>query len=101
MSQKRSLVSNEELQELYVDQRLSTYDIAKLTGIPSSTVGYRLKKLGMRRSRSEAMSIRIKKEIGIWFTCPVCGKEKPLSELIENRSFVPLPRPCCKECAGF
>jgi hypothetical protein len=36
----------------------------------------------------------------LMFTCRVCGKKKPISELVEDRRYFP-PIYCCKKCAGY
>jgi len=36
----------------------------------------------------------------LMFTCRVCNKGKPISELVEDRRHFP-PIYCCKKCAGY
>jgi len=36
----------------------------------------------------------------LMFTCRVCSKGKPISELVEDRRYFP-PIYCCKKCAGY
>ncbi len=42
-------ISKEELEELYVEQKLSTYQIAKVYGCWDSTIGHKLKEAGIVR----------------------------------------------------
>jgi len=81
---------------LYIDEELSSYEIAKITGISPSTVRRKLKKLGISRNHSEATKIQQQPR----FTCRLCGKRKPISELVIDRRYSP-PIPCCKKCAGY
>lgn len=81
---------------LYLDEGLSSYEIARITGIAPCTVGRKLKKLGILRNHSEAAKIQQQPR----FTCRLCGKRKPISELVIDRRYSP-PIPCCKKCAGY
>lgn len=94
-------VSSEVLRGLYVNQCLSTYEVSRKTGIPVATVGYKLKKMGVLRSRRKAMSMHMKRQMTNWFVCPVCGEEKPLSDLVKDKRFLPWPRFSCKQCANW
>jgi len=94
----------EEIKRLYLSEELSSYEIAKITGIPSSTVRARLKKLGVMRNSSEATRVRQAKRGKEWmeanFTCRLCGETKPVSELVRDRRYFPFIY-CCKKCAGY
>jgi len=94
----------EEIKRLYLSEELSSYEIAKITGIPSSTVRARLKKLGVMRNSSEATRVSQAKRGKGWteanFTCRLCGETKPVSELAEDRRYFPIVY-CCKKCAGY
>ncbi len=87
-----------EIKRLYLDEKLSSYAIARRIGIPSSTVRRKLKKLGILRNRSEAEKVKKLRQPG--FLCRLCGKKKPIDELVMNRRYSP-PIPCCKKCAGY
>jgi len=87
-----------EMVHLYINERLSSYEIADRIGIPPSTVRKKLKKLGILRNHSEA--IRIQKLRQPKFTCRSCGKKKPVNELVVDKRYSP-PIPCCKQCAGY
>jgi len=81
---------------LYLNEELSSYQIARRTGIAPSTVRRKLKKLGISRNHREATRIQQQAR----FTCRLCGKSKPISELVMDRRYFP-PIPCCKKCAGY
>lgn len=85
-----------EMVYLYTKESLSTYEIANRIGIPPSTVRGKLRKLGILRNHSEATKIQQQSR----FTCRLCGKKKPIDELVMNRRYSP-PIPCCKKCAGY
>lgn len=87
-----------EIKRLYLDEKLSTYEIADRIGIAPSTVRRKLKKLGILRNRSEAQKIKRLEQPG--FLCRLCGKRKPIDELVMNRRYSP-PIPCCEKCAGY
>ncbi len=87
-----------EIVHLYIDEKLSTYEIADRIGIPPSTVRRKLKELGILRNRSEAQKIKRREQPG--FLCRLCGKRKPIDELVMNRRYSP-PIPCCEKCAGY
>lgn len=50
----------DKILEMYCDQLLSITQISKLTGVPLSTIRFRLLKNGVLRSRSEAIKIAAK-----------------------------------------
>ncbi|MCK4403301.1 MAG: hypothetical protein KAV98_06000 [Dehalococcoidia bacterium] len=69
-----------------------------MSGIPVGIIAGRLKRLGILRNHSEAT--RIQKLRQPRFLCRLCGKKKPIDELVMNRRYSP-PIPCCKKCAGY
>lgn len=85
---------------LYQQQKLSCGEVAKkltvLVGwkVTKSTVTRTVKDAGVTRSKSHARRLynekmgRIKGNITM-FTCKICDKNKPLSDLVENRMFRP------------
>jgi len=87
-----------EIVHLYVNEKLSTHEISEKTGIPSSSIRWRLKELGILRNHKEATKIQKWKQLK--FTCRSCGKRKLVNELVIDRRYSP-PIPCCKECAGW
>ena len=87
-----------EIVHLYVNEKLSTHEISEKTGIPSSSIRWRLKELGILRNHKEAAKIQKGKQLK--FTCRSCGKRKLVNELVVDRRYSP-PIPCCKECAGW
>lgn len=87
-----------EIVHLYINEKLSTYGIAERIGIAPSTVRRKLRKLGILRNRSEAQKIKRLRQPG--FLCRLCGKRKPIDELVKNKRYFP-PIPCCKQCAGY
>jgi len=87
-----------EIKRLYLDEKLSTYGVAERTGISVGTIAGRLKRLGILRNHREAEKIKRLKQPG--FLCRLCGKKKPIDELVVNKKYFP-PIPCCKKCAGY
>jgi len=54
--------------------------------------------MGDKRFMPEGEKGNVSKEL--MFTCRICGNEKPLSELVEDKRYFP-PIYCCKKCAGW
>jgi len=69
-----------------------------MSGIPVGIIAGRLKRLGILRNHSEAEKIKRLKQPG--FPCRLCGKKKPIDELVKNKKYFP-PIPCCKKCTGY
>jgi len=69
-----------------------------MSGIPVGIIAGRLKRLGILRNHSEAEKIKRLKQPR--FPCRLCGKKKPIDELVKNKKYFP-PIPCCKKCAGY
>jgi len=89
-----------EIKRLYLDEKLSSYGVARKIGIPTSTVKGKLKELGISRNHSEATKIQKQRREQPGFLCRLCGKKKPIDELVVNKRYFP-PIPCCEKCAGY
>jgi len=89
-----------EVIHLYVDEKLSTYEIGRMHGIPPSTIAKRLKKLGIIRSYKEAGRIVLNNHHKLTFTCRLCSRKLLLNELVSDDRYFP-PVYCCKKCAGY
>ncbi len=100
-AQKRKQVNPialETIKHLYLSEKLSTYDIARITGIPVSTVQKSLKRLIVMRTISEAWITRLGMGRAVTFTCRICHRTKPISEIVRHRSYFPFVH-CCNKCA--
>lgn len=87
-----------EILRLYQQQKMSCGEVAKKLSITISSVNRAIKDAEVARPRKEAQRAYYEKmKHMIMFTCKLCGKIKPLSDLIENRSYRP-PIFGCEDC---
>ncbi len=98
-------MQDSELKYLYTRQKLSTYEIARITGMPRSTVQLRLKKLIVLRTPREAKIAKQEANMAklgmggeVRFTCRICHRTKPISELVRDPRYFPVVY-CCNKCA--
>lgn len=88
----------ESIKHLYLSEKLSTYEIARITGMPVSTVQQKLKRVIVMRTTSEAKMARLGMGGEVFFTCRICHRRKPISELLRDGRYFPTVY-CCNKCA--
>ena len=106
---KKVTVDKDKLIKLYIDEQLSTRDIAKLLGTSQSTVRRKMKLYGIEardavqskntpsyKQKVEDLAERYRNEYTVYYNkvCPQCGKEFTVTSKQKDKIY------CSKECAN-
>ena len=85
-----------KIEELYIEKRMSAYEIAELLHRPRPTISKYLADAHLSRSRPKALKLAFKKSLHNSFVCHICHRRKNLSKLTKSTRFS--GKFGCREC---
>lgn len=85
-----------KIEELYIEKRMSAYEIAELLHRPRPTISKHLHDAHLSRSRRKAIKLAFKGPLHNSFVCHICHKRKNLSRLTKSTRFPGMFG--CREC---
>lgn len=84
------------IEELYIEKRMSAYEIAELLHRPRPTISKHLQDAHLARSRRKAIKLAFKRSLHNSFVCHICHRRKNLSKLTKSTRFPDTFG--CREC---
>jgi len=85
-----------QIEELYIEKRMSSYEIAELLHRPRPTISKHLHDAHLSRSRRKAIKLAFRGSLHNSFVCHICHKRKKFSKLTKSTRFPSMFG--CREC---